>query len=360
MDLAVYKPEEIFYPTVALISFILALLLTPVAKRIALKLDIVDRPGGRKIHSTVVPYLGGLAIYVAFWLSLGLSMAHHLRQLTAIVFAGTFVMLLGLVDDRYGLPPRAKLSGQAFAGLVLITAGIRFHLGNPFPIDHALSLLWIVGLTNAMNLLDNMDGLSGGATLISSFFLFLLAAHNGQYLVAAMSLSMMGACLGFLRYNFAPASIFMGDAGSLFLGFISAIMALKLRPASEVQLLNLMVPATLLGLPILDTTLVTFQRIAHGRKWYQGGRDHCSHRLVVAGCTRTQAVLILYLVSVIYGLFAILLNMLGPNPLLLGLITAYTAVLFVKLSAVPVYPKQEVEGLALGDALGGFPAGPER
>jgi UDP-GlcNAc:undecaprenyl-phosphate GlcNAc-1-phosphate transferase len=321
---------------------------------------MVDRPGGRKIHSTVVPYLGGLAIYLAFWLTLALSMVHHLGQLTAMVAAGTLVMLIGLFDDRFGLQPRAKLTGQACAAAIVIFTGIRFRLSNPALFDGLLSLVWIVGLTNAMNLLDNMDGLSGGATLISSFFLFLLAAHNGQYLVAAMSLSLMGACMGFLRYNFAPASIFMGDAGSLFLGFIISVIALKLRPTTEAHILNLLVPITLLGLPILDTTLVTLQRIANGRAWYLGGRDHCSHRLVVAGCTRTQAVLILYLVSVIYGLFAILLNMLGPHPLLLAMIAVCTAFLFVRLSTIPVYPKEEVEGNPLKDALGGFPTSPGR
>src|SRR5207253_1910826 len=154
-------------------------------------------------------YLGGLAIYLAFWLALGFFMRDYFQQLSAIVLAATLVMLLGLWDDRNGMDPQIKLTGQALAGLIVLLSGIQVTFCSYSWINFSLSLVWIVGLSNAMNLLDNMDGLSGGATLISSFFIFLLGAVNGQFLVAGMALSLMGACLGFLRYNFAPASIFM-------------------------------------------------------------------------------------------------------------------------------------------------------
>jgi len=359
MELAYSLPRGLFYMTVFAISSVLALFLTPLAKRLALRLDIVDRPGGRKIHSAVVPYLGGLAIYLAFWLALGLSMAAHLKQLTAIVVGGTLVMLLGLWDDRFGMHPVKKMAGQSMAAVIVLSAGIQFHLADSPFVNLAVSLVWIVGLTNAMNLLDNMDGLSGGSTLISSSFVFLVAAYNGQFLVAAMALSLMGACLGFLRYNFAPASIFMGDAGSLFLGFITSVMSLKLRPAAGAEILNILVPATLLGLPILDTTLVMIQRVLHSRPWYLGGRDHCSHRLVIAGCSRTLAVLILYVVTMVFGVLAILLNVLGPRPYLGATIGVYAMALFTLFSAIPAYHK-EIGELTLDQARGGFPTGPER
>lgn len=331
---------ETFYFLVFGISLSLALLFTPVAKRLAIYFDIVDRPGGRKIHTHVIPYLGGLSIYAAFWLGVGLSMPNHIAQLAAIVVAATLVMLLGLWDDRNGMSPLVKLIGQAIAGIIVFAAGIEFNVCEFAPINFGVSLLWIVGLSNAMNLLDNMDGLSGGSTLISSFFLFLLAVCNGQFLVAGMSLSLMGACLGFLHYNFAPASIFMGDAGSLFLGFMTSVICMKLRPLMEGDLLSFIVAVTLLGLPVLDTSLVTIHRVMSGRKWYEGGKDHLSHRLCLMGLSRTNAVLVLYAVSASYGFLSVLLNIVGPHPLILALAAVYSLFLFVGFSQVNPYVQQ--------------------
>jgi UDP-GlcNAc:undecaprenyl-phosphate GlcNAc-1-phosphate transferase len=343
-------------------SLFSALLLTPLAKRVALHLDFVDRPGGRKIHTTVIPLLGGLAIYGAFWLALAMSMPHHLQQLTALVVAGTLVMLLGLWDDRNGMSPQTKLVGQTVAAVLVIIAGIHFDI-TPFPVfDVLLSVLWIVGLSNAVNLLDNMDGLSGGSTFISSCFLFGLAVLNGQFLVAAMALSLMGACLGFLHYNFAPASIFMGDAGSLFLGFMTSVISLKVRPTAEGEFLPFLVAVTLMGLPILDTTLVTIQRTIHGLPFYVGGKDHLSHRLVMMGMSRTGAVLVLYAVSASYGFMSVLLNQAGAHGILLALALVYSLFLFVGFSTVPVYPDDQDDRVSYpeGPLLGTFPGGPER
>lgn len=335
---------ETFYFLVFGISLSFALLFTPLAKRLALHFDIVDRPGGRKIHTTVIPYLGGLSIYGAFWLGVGLSMPNHIAQLAAIVVAGTLVMLLGLWDDRNGMTPAVKLGGQAVAAVIVFLAGIEFTVSDFTVINFGVSLLWIVGLSNAMNLLDNMDGLSGGSTLISAFFLFLLAVCNGQFLVAGMSLSLMGACLGFLHYNFAPASIFMGDAGSLFLGFITSVICMKLRPLMEGDLLSFIVAVTLLGLPVLDTTLVTTHRIASSRKWYEGGKDHLSHRLCLMGLSKTNAVLVLYAVSASYGFLSVLLNIVGAHPLILALAAVYSLFLFVGFSQVNPYRAPRREG----------------
>lgn len=326
-----------FYLLVFGISLAFALLFTPIAKRLALYFDIVDRPGGRKIHTTVVPYLGGLSIYAAFWLGVSISMPNHIQQLAAIVVAGTVIMLLGLWDDRNGMSPVWKLAGQGIAALIVLISGILFEVSDFAIINVVVSLVWMVGLSNAMNLLDNMDGLSGGATLISSFFLFLLSVLNGQYLVSGMSLSLMGACLGFLHYNFAPASIFMGDAGSLFLGFMTSVLAIKLRPAIDGESLQFIVAVTLLGLPILDTTLVTLHRLLNGRAWYEGGKDHLSHRLVLMGLTRINAVLVLYAVAASYGFLAVLLNAVGPHPLIVALALVYSLFLFVGFSQANPY-----------------------
>lgn len=327
-----------FYLLVFGISLAFALLFTPIAKRLALYFDIVDRPGGRKIHTTVVPYLGGLAIYAAFWLGVSISMPNHIQQLAAIVVAGTLIMLLGLWDDRNGMSPVMKLAGQGLAAVIVLISGILFEVSDFAVVNVVVSLVWMVGLCNAVNLLDNMDGLSGGATLISSFFLFLLSVLNGQYLVSGMSLSLMGACLGFLHYNFAPASIFMGDAGSLFLGFMTSVLAIKLRPAIDGESLQFIVAVTLLGLPILDTTLVTIHRLLNGRPWYEGGKDHLSHRLVLMGLTRINAVLVLYAVAASYGFLAVLLNAVGPHPLIIALALVYSLFLFVGFSQANPYP----------------------
>jgi UDP-GlcNAc:undecaprenyl-phosphate GlcNAc-1-phosphate transferase len=350
MDLLVpiYRlPVWVYYLLVLVVSLTASLLLTPVARALALRLDIVDHPGGRKIHSTVIPYLGGLAIFSAFWIAMALlSIQPYQQQLATIIGGGTIVMLLGLWDDNSGMNPLVKISGQLMAAMWVAQSGIQFHLTGDALLDLGLTLLWIVGLTNATNLLDNMDGLSSGAALISSGFLWIIAAWNGQFLVASMALALVGACLGFLRYNFAPATIFMGDAGSLFLGYTLSVIALKLRPSVADPWLSFLIPVVLLGLPILDTTLVTCQRILHGRPFYLGGRDHSSHRLVAVGHSRTAAVILLYVVSGVYGLLALGLNAAGAQPLLILGALAFSGILFVKLSQVDVYGAGHDSGLS--------------
>ncbi len=294
------------------------LLATPLVRRLALHLGVVDAPAARKIHPQPIPLLGGVAIYAGFVLALiFMGDLAEVRQMIAIVVGASLISLMGIWDDRWGLRPLIKLVGQLVAAVVLLLAGV--HVGV-FPagwewLNAVVTVVWVVGITNALNLLDNMDGLSGGVAAVAAGFFLLLAASSGQYLVSALAAALLGACLGFLRYNFNPASIFMGDAGSLFLGFMLAALGIKLRfPASQnyppnAQLVTWMIPLLVLGIPIFDTTLVTISRLRRRlNPLTNPGKDHLSHRLVALGMTRREAVLSIYVLAFGLGMVAVLLS----------------------------------------------------
>ena len=289
------------------------LLATPWAMSAARRLGVLDVPSARKVHLQPTPLLGGVAIYAAIWIALLLiSRLELARQYVflpdttgelALIFLSTVVLILvGILDDHAtgGIPPWAKLLGQLLAAAIVLTAGVRFQIFGLLPLDLVLTLVWLVGISNAVNFLDNIDGLSAGATAIAAAFFFLLASANGQYLVAIMALAVAGGCLGFLRYNFNPAVIFMGDAGTLFLGFLLAIIGAKLQPGPT-GWWGLLAAVLILILPIFDTTFVTLNRLRTGRRVTQGGKDHTSHLLVRRGLPHRQAVLLLYTVALAGG-----------------------------------------------------------
>lgn len=279
---------------------------TPLARRLALHTGVVDAPNARKIHAAPVPLLGGAAIYFGFMLALiFLGDLAYVRQLVGIVLGATLVSLFGLADDHWGLHAYLKLGGQLLAGVVLILGGTQVRLFAQPWLNWAMTLLWTVGITNALNLLDNMDGLSGGITTVVAAFFLLLAAMSGQFLVGAMAAALIGACIGFLRYNLNPATIFMGDTGSLFLGFLLAALGIKLRFPSNVPWITWLVPVCVLALPIFDTALVTVSRLRRGlNPLTAAGTDHLSHRLVTLGLTRREAVLTCYLIAGACGMVA--------------------------------------------------------
>lgn len=291
-----------------LTALVFSILSVPVARRVALHAGVIDQPNARKVHAAPVPLLGGAAIYVGFMLALLLfGDRFYIRELIGIVLGATLVSLFGLADDRWGLHAYLKLGGQLLAGLVLLIGGTQVLLFPQYPwLNWAITLVWIVGITNALNLLDNMDGLSGGVTTVAAAFFLLLAAMSGQYLVSPLAAALIGACIGFLRYNLNPATIFMGDTGSLFLGFLLAALAIKLRFPSNVPWVTWLVPVCVLALPIFDTTLVTVSRLRRGlNPLTAAGKDHVSHRLVALGLTRREAVLTCYLISGACGMVAI-------------------------------------------------------
>lgn len=274
---------------------------TSLARRVALRIGIISVPRSRDLHQTPVPLLGGAAIYLSFLIALlFLGERAYVRELVGILLGATLISLFGLVDDHWGLSALLKMGGQVLAGIILILGGTSIQLFAAPWANWFLTLFWVVGITNALNFLDNMDGLSGGVATVAAAFFVLLAAMNEprQVLVGTMAASLIGACIGFLRYNLNPATIFMGDTGSLFLGFILAALGIKLRFPSNVPLVTWMVPLCVLGLPIFDTTLVFFSRLRRRvNPFTTAGKDHLSHRLVALGMTKREAVLTCYLLA---------------------------------------------------------------
>ena len=291
-------------------ALVLAIGGTPMVRRVALRLGVIDRPNARKMHVDPIPLLGGVAIYGACIIALLLfGNRYRLTELVGILVGASLVSFLGVWDDRHSLSPILKLLGQFLAASVLVLTGVRIGTFPWEAVNIIITLGWVVVITNAMNLLDNMDGLSGGVGAVAAIFFLLLAVMNGQYLVGALSAALVGACLGFLVYNFNPASIFMGDAGSLFLGFMLAAVGIKLRFPDGVEIVTWMVPVLILGLPLFDTSLVILSRLRRGlNPLTTPGKDHVSHRFVALGYTRREAVLISYLICVALGVVALFIT----------------------------------------------------
>ncbi|MBI4673335.1 MAG: undecaprenyl/decaprenyl-phosphate alpha-N-acetylglucosaminyl 1-phosphate transferase [Chloroflexi bacterium] len=296
-------------------SLILALGVTPLARRVAFALGILDQPTARKVHTSPMPLLGGVAIYLAFLAALLLfSDAFYVNQVIGILLGATWVSFLGIWDDWQGLRPLVKLGGQFFAIAILILTGVQVEfLHNPF-LNIFITAAWIVGITNAVNFLDNMDGLSGGVAAIASAWFLVLSLLNGQLLVAPFAAALMGASLGFLVYNFNPAQIFMGDAGSLFLGFTLAALGVKLRFPGQPDTVTWMIPILVLGVPVLDMTLVTVSRLRrHVNPWTTAGKDHLSHRLVQMGMSHRRAVLTIYALCGLCGALGFAIQYVSPQ-----------------------------------------------
>ncbi|MFZ0549085.1 MAG: MraY family glycosyltransferase [Candidatus Promineifilaceae bacterium] len=286
---------------------------TPLVRRFSIWIGFVDAPAERKLHKEPMPLMGGVAIFGGAIIALLVlssilpkSINISAPQIIGMLLASGIVALIGLIDDRRGLPARAKLAGQMLGFLILVFFGIQVRLPLPDWFNLIITFLWLAGISNAINFLDNMDGLSAGVSGVVASFILLLAIFNGQYLVASLSAAILGACLGFLRYNFHPAKIFMGDAGALFLGFLLAVLGLQLRFRDNINAVTWMVPVFILGLPIFDTSLVVVSRLRRRvNPFTTAGKDHVSHRLVELGFSQREAVLILYLITGAFGMIGL-------------------------------------------------------
>ncbi|RLC66889.1 MAG: undecaprenyl/decaprenyl-phosphate alpha-N-acetylglucosaminyl 1-phosphate transferase [Chloroflexi bacterium] len=287
-------------------ALVLAVGATPVARWLAPRMGIMDQPAARKIHLRPVPRMGGLAIYLAvIAATFVLGERYNFDQFGSILIGATGVSFMGLIDDRWGLRPLVKMLGQILAALLLYASGIYVGVFRHPVLNLIVTVFWVGYITNAVNFLDNMDGLAGGISAIAAAFFALMCSFSGQYLVGALSIAVLGACLGFLFYNLNPAHIFMGDSGALFLGFVLAAIGIKLRFPDNVEFVTWMVPVLVMGLPVFDTTLVIISRLRRRvNPATTPGKDHISHRLVAAGMTKREAVLTLYVVSFILGLLA--------------------------------------------------------
>jgi UDP-GlcNAc:undecaprenyl-phosphate GlcNAc-1-phosphate transferase len=320
-------------------SLLLSLVLTPVAIGVAVRFGVLDHPGPAKAHVKAVPYLGGTAIVVAFAgvvlvAALLRPPPSGLPELAGFLGLGVFLALVGLADDvRGGLSPWLRLALEGGAGVAVWAMGYSAHLvGVPRAADAVVTVLWVAGVTNAFNLLDNMDGLSAGVSVIAALSMFGIAWLQHRYLVAALAIALAGCAAGFLRSNFHPARIYMGDAGSLFLGFTISVLLLTLRANAPTRV-GVAVLLAVPGVALFDTTLVMVSRIAHKRNPFSGGQDHTSHRLVYLGLSVRKAVALTYLVGAALGGAAIAMTQV-PSVRLAGV-----AVLLVlaALAAVPLY-----------------------
>ena len=331
------------YAAVFATTTAVAVILTPLALRLALRWQILDRPSEIKAQESPVPYLGGAAIVVAFALVIGVAAVIRppvsgLADLWIILGMAVGLSLIGLADDIRGLGPWIRLGLEAAAGVGVLATGTHILVVGSRPLDDLLTIIWVVGVTNAFNILDNMDGLSAGVSAISSLSLFIVAYLNGQFLVAVLALALVGCAAGFLRHNFHPARIYMGDAGSLFLGFLLAVLCLRLRTNPDTRI-TIFVPILILGVALFDTGLVTATRLLHRRSPLSGGRDHTSHRLVFVGIPVPAAVSLIYGVAAGLGWMSVVVARIDRTSMLVlvGLVGAVALFAGVLLSMVPVY-----------------------
>ena len=313
--------------------------LTPLVARWARGHGLVAIPRQDRWHRNPTPLLGGVAIYAASTAAI-LWFGPHDARLAGLVGGGTLLFVTGLIDDFRHLRPHTKLIAQILAACVLVFSGVQ--IGTPWLAAVAIpvTILWVVGITNAFNLLDNMDGLSAGTAAIAAAFLFAFSLETDNLSTATLCLAVGGGALGFLLYNFNPARIFMGDSGSMYLGFtLSGITLLGTREMASDIFFVLLVPAAMMGLPIMDTTLVTIVRTLEGRPLSQGGRDHLSHRLVAVGLSERQSVLVLYVMAACFGSLGLVARAAGVwLSLLLAGVYLVVAILFgAFLAQVRIY-----------------------
>ena len=326
-------------------SLIAGLLLTPVARWAAIRAGLISRPVSDRWHQQPTALLGGVAVgfasilgVVATWVFLSLVVPEAVPDkipapLIGVAVSALMLFAVGIFDDIAHLRAQPKFVLQLVAGVALVTFGAVFQLTPWYPVNIVLTLFWFVAVTNAVNLLDNMDGVAAGVTAIASFFLGLASASAGAVFQATLCWCITGAALGFLYYNFNPASIFMGDAGSLFLGACLAGLAVCTPNQGTRSVVSvLFVPLSIVAVPILDTVLVTITRTLAGRAISQGGRDHSTHRLVALGLAERHVALLLYAFATIGGLVAISLTDVGRGT---GLLVC--AAFLVSLSLLAAY-----------------------
>ena len=304
------------------VAFLIAFMLTPVVKNLAVKMGAVDVPkDNRRMHKRPMPLMGGLAIFLGFLLSTLIFVPLN-EQYRGMLLGAVVILVLGVFDDIYALGAKFKLVVQIIAALIAVmTDNVIEALSNPniFSSDPywilgwlsvPVTVVWIVGMTNAVNLIDGLDGLACGVSTISSMTLLVIALVMEEPDVAILMGALSGACIGFLPYNLNPAKIFMGDTGSTFLGFILAVVSIQ-GLFKFYAIISFAVPFLMLGLPIFDTCFAILRRVSHGQSPMAPDRGHIHHRLIDMGFTQKQAVAVLYIISAILGLSAVVLTTIG-------------------------------------------------
>lgn len=299
----------------ACLTFIMSLIITPLIIKMSIKIKATDKPNHRKVHKDPIPTLGGLSIFLSFLVGLAILQPTSPYHLT-IICGALIIIAFGCIDDLYELSPKVKFAGQiAAALLVVFLGGLQVEFVNlPFGgqvefgfLSSIVTLLWIVGITNAINFIDGLDGLAGGVSAIALATIAVMAMIMGNVYVATMALILFFSTLGFLRYNFYPAKIFMGDTGALFLGYMIAVLALL--GFKNVTIISFIIPVFILGVPISDTLLAMVRRVINNRPISSPDSSHLHHRLLKLGLTHKQTVLIIYMLSGMFSIAAILFSM---------------------------------------------------
>jgi len=330
-----------FYPAIFAVSLLLAWVLTRFVRDFATAHGWVAAPAlERHLHRVALPRLGGIAVFLAFHMSFAgawlagrflpqLALAVPSKTILTILLSSLLIFILGAYDDVHPVGPYVKLAVQAGAGIILFAGGLRilniprlfgqYHV--PWFAGLPLTVIWVLGITNAFNLIDGLDGLAAGCALFSTLAVFTVALVCHSSLVSLMSLALGGAILGFLRFNFNPATIFLGDCGSLFIGFILSVLALQGAQKAP-TVISLAVPAVAFGLPILDTVLCIFRRLISGHPLFTGDREHIHHKLLRRGLSHRQVVITLYGISATFA--ALSLFLLWPTSRFAGLVLTAT------------------------------------
>lgn len=303
-------------------ALIMTFIMTPLVKRLAFFVGAIDLPNERKVHTKIMPRLGGLAIFMAFIggyfiISPAIRAArdYHSNAMWALLIGASIIVLIGALDDKYELSAKVKLFGQLVAATVVVLFGLKVELlnipfGDSFEINmNWLSILitiaWIVGVTNAINLLDGLDGLAAGVSAIATATMFIIALMMGYIFVALLCAVLLGSMIGFLFFNFYPAKIFMGDSGALLLGFILA--TLSILGFKQAMLVSYIVPLLILGVPLADTFFSIVRRVISRKPISVADKGHLHHRLLQMGFGHRTTVLIIYGVAAIFGILAIVI-----------------------------------------------------
>lgn len=325
-----------FVAAALVVAAVIAFLFTPVARTLAQKVGAMDVPkDARRMHDHPIPRMGGFAIFLGFLLTV-LLFAQLTVQVRGMLLGAVIIVVLGIFDDIYSLPAKFKFVVQIVAALIAVGAGnIIDTLSNPNIFSNnpywelgwlgwPVTIIWIVAITNAVNLIDGLDGLACGVSTISSMSMLVIALVLGEGEVAILLAALAGGCIGFLPYNLNPAKIFMGDTGSTFLGYILAVTSIQ-GMFKMYSFISFVVPFLMLGLPIFDTCFAFIRRIAHGQSPMSPDRSHVHHRLIDMGFSQKQAVAVLYIISAILGLSAVVLTTGGPIKAILLLLALCAA-----------------------------------
>lgn len=336
-----------------IVAMVVSYLSTPLVKKIAWKIGAIDFPSERRVHKKPTPRIGGLAIYFAFMIASIIVLPIERIAIQGILLGGTFIVFVGILDDIYDLPAKVKLVGQIIAATILVAFGLKVEwLTNPLggmiylgKLSIPLTIFWTVGITNTLNFIDGLDGLAAGISAIAAFTMMLVNISLNQTNPVLITALLAGASIGFLPHNFNPAKIFMGDTGAMFLGYMLAAVAID-GAVKSATVMALIVPILALGLPIFDTAFAIVRRLVNGRPVMEADKGHLHHRLIGIGLTQKQAVLYMYLVSILLGACSVILAKVGIKEAIIALTIVVSGLLIsVKRLNIVYETKKSTHGL---------------